>query len=54
LLGETGKEKLPWRYKNISLELKMPTEDIEGTHIDKKCPFTGNVSIREVGSCLVV
>ena len=46
LLGETGKEKLPWRYKNISLELKMPTEDIEGTHIDKKCPFTGNVSIR--------
>ncbi|CAD7675549.1 unnamed protein product [Nyctereutes procyonoides] len=36
LLGETGKEKLPWYYKN-----KSP-----GTYIDKKCPSTGNVSIR--------
>ncbi|CAD7691270.1 unnamed protein product [Nyctereutes procyonoides] len=46
LLGETGKEKLPRYYKNISLGFKMPKEAIEGTYIDKKCPFTGNVSIR--------
>ncbi|KAI1241404.1 40S ribosomal protein S11, partial [Lamprotornis superbus] len=36
LLGEGGKEKLPRYYRNA----------IEGTYIDKKCPFTGNVSIR--------
>ncbi|XP_030102878.1 40S ribosomal protein S11-like [Mus musculus] len=46
LLGETGKEKLPRYYKNIGLGFKMPKEAIEGTYIDKKCPFTGNVSIR--------
>uniref|UniRef100_A0A8C6QJK0 40S ribosomal protein S11-like n=1 Tax=Nannospalax galili TaxID=1026970 RepID=A0A8C6QJK0_NANGA len=45
LLGETGKEKLP-RYKNIGLGFQTPKEAIEGTYIDKKCPFTGNVSIR--------
>ncbi|XP_005583738.3 small ribosomal subunit protein uS17-like [Macaca fascicularis] len=44
LLGETGK-KLPWYYKNIGLGFKTPKEAIEGTYIDKKCPFTGNVSI---------
>ncbi|KAK2121534.1 30S ribosomal protein S11, chloroplastic [Saguinus oedipus] len=38
LLGETGKEKLLRFYRNI--------EAIEGTYIDKKCPFTGNVSIQ--------
>ena len=45
LLGETGKEKLPWYYKNIGLGFKTPKEAIEGTSLDKKCPFTGNVSI---------
>ncbi|CAH6787380.1 unknown_gene_7058 [Phodopus roborovskii] len=40
LLGETGKEKLPWYYKNIGLGFKTPKEAIEGTYIDKKCPFT--------------
>ncbi|XP_032024107.1 small ribosomal subunit protein uS17-like [Hylobates moloch] len=39
LLGETGKE-------NIGLGFKTPKEAIEGAYIDKKCPFTGNVSIR--------
>ncbi|KAK1329947.1 hypothetical protein QTO34_010131 [Cnephaeus nilssonii] len=43
---ETGKEKLPRYYKNIGLGFKTPKEAIEGTYIDKKCPFTGNVSIR--------
>ncbi|XP_006107850.1 40S ribosomal protein S11 isoform X2 [Myotis lucifugus] len=46
LLGETGKEKLPRYYKNIGLGFKTPKEGIEGTYIDKKCPFTGNVSLR--------
>ena len=33
-------------YKNIGLGFKTPKEAIEGNYIDKKCPFTGNVSIR--------
>ena len=33
-------------YKNIGLGFKTPKEAIEGHYIDKKCPFTGNVSIR--------
>ncbi|KAB0394557.1 hypothetical protein E2I00_013239 [Balaenoptera physalus] len=45
LLGETIKEKLPQDNKNISLGFKTPKEAIEGTYIDKKCPFTGNFSI---------
>jgi len=33
-------------YKNVGLGFKTPKEAIEGTYIDKKCPFTSNVSIR--------
>ncbi|KAM3138805.1 30S ribosomal protein S11 [Paramecium bursaria] len=33
-------------YKEIGLGYKTPKEAIDGTYIDKKCPFTGNVSIR--------
>ena len=33
-------------FSNIGLGFKTPKEAIEGTYIDKKCPFTGNVSIR--------
>merc|ERR1711943_102926 len=33
-------------YKSVGLGFKTPREAIEGTYIDKKCPFTGNVSIR--------
>ena len=33
-------------YKNIGLGYKTPREAIEGNYVDKKCPFTGNVSIR--------
>ena len=32
--------------KNVGLGIKTPREAIEGTYIDKKCPFTGDVSIR--------
>ncbi|RNA45102.1 40S ribosomal S11 [Brachionus plicatilis] len=35
------------RYtKNVGLGFKTPKEAVDGTYIDKKCPFTGNVSIR--------
>lgn len=33
-------------HKDIGLGFKTPKEAIEGTYIDKKCPFTGNVSVR--------
>ncbi|XP_041971491.1 40S ribosomal protein S11 isoform X2 [Aricia agestis] len=33
-------------HKNVGLGFKTPREAIDGTYIDKKCPFTGNVSIR--------
>ncbi|XP_052046883.1 40S ribosomal protein S11-like [Apodemus sylvaticus] len=46
LLGEPGKEKLPWHYKNIGLEFKTPKEAIESTYIGKKRPFMCDVFIR--------
>nr|ACI68815.1 40S ribosomal protein S11 [Salmo salar] len=49
LVGEGGKEakeKLPRYHKSVGLGFKTPREAIDGTYIDKKCPFTGNVSIR--------
>ena len=33
-------------FKNIGLGFKTPKEAIESKYIDKKCPFTSNVSIR--------
>jgi len=33
-------------FKEVGLGFKTPREAIEGHYIDKKCPFTGNVSIR--------
>ncbi len=45
LHGKQPKRKQRW-YKSIGLGYKTPTEAIEGTYIDKKCPFTSNVSIR--------
>ncbi|KRX06975.1 Nucleic acid-binding, OB-fold [Pseudocohnilembus persalinus] len=33
-------------WKNIGLGIKTPKEAIEGKYIDKKCPFTSDVSIR--------
>jgi len=35
------------RYvKSVGLGFKTPREASEGAYIDKKCPFTGNVTIR--------
>ncbi|KAF0727153.1 40S ribosomal protein S11 [Melanaphis sacchari] len=42
-----SKKKKPLRhYRSVGLGFKTPREAIDGTYIDKKCPFTGNVSIR--------
>uniref|UniRef100_A0A0E0DIA0 Small ribosomal subunit protein uS17 N-terminal domain-containing protein n=1 Tax=Oryza meridionalis TaxID=40149 RepID=A0A0E0DIA0_9ORYZ len=48
---KSGKGKKPGKggnrfWKSIGLGFKTPREAIEGTYIDKKCPFTGTVSIR--------
>jgi small subunit ribosomal protein S11e len=32
--------------KSVGLGFKTPTEAKDGVYIDKKCPWTGNVSIR--------
>lgn len=35
------------RYvKNVGLGFKTPKSAKEGNYVDKKCPFTGDVSIR--------
>ncbi|CAH1764215.1 15122_t:CDS:2 [Entrophospora sp. SA101] len=41
-----GKKKSGRWYKDVGLGIKTPKEAIEGTYIDKKCPWTGMVSIR--------
>lgn len=33
-------------WKNVGLGFRTPKEAIEGTYVDKKCPFTSSVSIR--------
>ncbi|CAK9441761.1 40S ribosomal protein uS17 [Lodderomyces beijingensis] len=33
-------------YKDVGLGFKTPKAAIEGTYIDKKCPFVGDISIR--------
>ncbi len=33
-------------FKNVGLGFKTPQEAIDGVYVDKKCPFTSNVSIR--------
>jgi len=33
-------------YKSVGLGIKTPRTAIEGTYVDKKCPWTGNVTIR--------
>lgn len=39
-----GREARYW--KNVGLGIKTPKEAIDGNYVDKKCPFTGNVTIR--------
>ncbi len=33
-------------FKKVGLGFSTPSDAIQGNYIDKKCPFTGNVSIR--------
>ncbi|KAI0052877.1 hypothetical protein FA95DRAFT_1553169 [Auriscalpium vulgare] len=42
----TVKTKEKRWYKDVGLGFKTPQEAISGIYIDKKCPFTGDVSIR--------
>lgn len=41
----SSQQSLRW-YKSVGLGFKTPKSAITGNYIDKKCPFTGNVSIR--------
>ena len=41
-----AKGRAPRYYRSIGLGFKTPEEAIKGNYVDKKCPFTGNVSIR--------
>ncbi|XP_050743720.1 40S ribosomal protein S11 isoform X3 [Drosophila biarmipes] len=40
------KKKLLRRSRDVGLGFKTPREAIDGTYIDKKCPWTGDVRIR--------
>ena len=41
------KKHKPMRFvRAVGLGIKTPDTAIEGNYVDKKCPFTGNVSIR--------
>lgn len=43
----TDAERKKIRYwKSVGLGFSTPRAAIEGTYVDKKCPFTGQVSIR--------
>merc|ERR1719328_469020 len=43
----SGKTVKAQRFtRAVGLGFKTPRDAIEGTYIDKKCPFTGNVNIR--------
>ncbi|MES1918344.1 30S ribosomal protein S11, chloroplastic [Bonamia ostreae] len=46
LLARKTKEGKARFWKNIGLGFKTPDAAKHGTFIDKKCPFTGNISIR--------
>uniref|UniRef100_A0A1I8P6W9 Small ribosomal subunit protein uS17 n=1 Tax=Stomoxys calcitrans TaxID=35570 RepID=A0A1I8P6W9_STOCA len=39
------KKKFLRRHRDIGLGFKTPRKAIDGSYIDKKCPFTRNVSI---------
>merc|ERR1719495_1282189 len=47
VLAQPVSKKKELRYvRNVGLGFKTPKDAIDGTYVDKKCPFTGNVSIR--------
>merc|ERR1712110_426913 len=46
LLGKKSGKRAARYFRNIGLGFSTPKEAKEGRFVDKKCPFTGNVSIR--------
>lgn len=44
-VGIAAQKSKRW-WKNVGLGFTTPKEAVTGTYVDKKCPFTGNVSIR--------
>ncbi|KAK3726987.1 hypothetical protein QZH41_014726 [Actinostola sp. cb2023] len=47
VLSQPISKKKELRYvRNVGLGFKTPKDAIDGSYVDKKCPFTGNVSIR--------
>merc|ERR1711869_89919 len=46
LLGKKAGKRAVRYWRNVGLSFATPKEAKEGRYVDKKCPFTGNVSIR--------
>mmetsp|Transcript_4617 Transcript_4617/g.7134 ORF Transcript_4617/g.7134 Transcript_4617/m.7134 type:complete len:158 (-) Transcript_4617:14-487(-) len=46
LLGKKSSKRAMRYWRNVGLSFQTPKEAKEGNFVDKKCPFTGNVSIR--------
>merc|ERR1711935_145325 len=46
VLGKKTTLKESRYYKSVGLGIKTPRTAIEGTYVDKKCPWTGSVNIR--------
>ena len=47
VIKKLGRRMKAVRYfKKVGFGFKTPSDAIQGNYIDKKCPFTGNVSIR--------
>merc|ERR1719487_333612 len=45
VLGKKSKKSLRY-FRGVGLGFQIPKEAKDGKFVDKKCPFTGNVSIR--------
>jgi len=46
VLGKKASKRESRYYKAVGLGIKTPRTAIEGTYVDKKCPWTGSVNIR--------
>jgi len=44
--GQRAKHGFRWAKKSVGLGFPTPKAAIKGNYVDKKCPFTSNVSIR--------
>merc|ERR1712048_1076216 len=43
--SKTNKKRASRYHKSVGLGFKTPKAAIEGNYVDKKCPFTSNVSV---------